>query len=41
MIAHSVATFAHSLKDFPEREEEFKVDKYEETSKYHGHKLAM
>lgn len=41
LIAHSVATFAHSLKGFPEREDEFAAVKYDEETKYHGHKLAM
>lgn len=41
LIAHSVATYAVSLKDFPKRETTVASQAYKETAKYHGSKLFI
>ncbi|KAF2196091.1 aminopeptidase Y precursor [Delitschia confertaspora ATCC 74209] len=41
LIAHSVATYAASLKDFPKRSQFSVSSTYTDTVKYHGHKLRI
>lgn len=41
LIAHSVATYAVSLKDYPKRETTVASKAYTEATKYHGSKLFI
>ncbi|KAK0388965.1 hypothetical protein NLU13_2542 [Sarocladium strictum] len=41
LIAHSVATYALSLDDFPKRSADKNVQAYAQKTKYRGHKLVM
>ncbi|KAK3209183.1 hypothetical protein GRF29_69g1065106 [Pseudopithomyces chartarum] len=41
LIAHSVATYARSLENFPERTESFAVANYADDVSYHGSKLFV
>ena len=41
LVAHSVATYAISLRGFPKRTGIKALGAYEEKAKYHGHKLVM
>ncbi|KAI8963296.1 Zn-dependent exopeptidase [Daldinia sp. FL1419] len=40
LVAHSVATFAASFKDFPERSNTTALEANEHQAKYHGHRLV-
>jgi len=41
LIAHSVATYAKSLKDFPKRTQSVSASAYEDSVQYHGSKLFI
>ncbi|KAI1371709.1 Zn-dependent exopeptidase [Hypoxylon crocopeplum] len=41
LVAHSVATFAFSFEDFPERTTTASLSTYEQPVKYHGHRLVL
>ncbi|OTB15905.1 hypothetical protein K445DRAFT_317533 [Daldinia sp. EC12] len=41
LVAHSVATFAASFKDFPERSNTTVFEAREQSAKYHGHRLVL
>jgi aminopeptidase Y len=41
LIAHSVATYAVSLKDFPKRETTVVSQAYKDSAKYHGANLFI
>ncbi|KAI2606565.1 Zn-dependent exopeptidase [Hypoxylon sp. NC1633] len=41
LVAHSVATFAVSFEDFPERSNTTALSAYGQSAKYHGHHLVL